>query len=244
MITVDFDSIKINDGDYLLDLGCGEGRHVITAYCHYNIFSIGVDLCFKDLVTASNRFENFKQDDNNKRFSLINSNGLSLPFDDNSFDIIICSEVLEHIHNYHGILQEVERLLVPGGYFVVSVPRAWPEKICWLLSREYHEVEGGHIRIFNSNKLKEDIESYGFNYFLHHWSHALHSPYWWLKCLFWEKKESRIIDIYHKFLIWDLVRRPFITRFLEKILNPIMGKSIVLYFKNKLVNKNSKDHKK
>ena len=52
-----FEAISIKDGDYLLDLGCGEGRHAITAYCHYNISSIGVDLCFRDLVTASNRFK-------------------------------------------------------------------------------------------------------------------------------------------------------------------------------------------
>lgn len=241
MITVNFESISINDGDYLLDLGCGEGRHAITAYCHYNIFSVGVDLSLKDLSTASDRFKNFNQNKKNKKLSLVNSNGLSLPFNDNSFDIIICSEVLEHIHDYHGVLREVERLLVPGGSFVVSVPRAWPEKICWVLSREYHEVEGGHIRIFNSKKLRKDIECYGFKFFLHHWAHALHSPYWWLKCIFWSKKNSRIVSLYHKFLIWDLINKPFITRFLEKILNPFMGKSIVFYFKKNILVDDIKD---
>ena len=236
MITINFEAISIKDGDYLLDLGCGEGRHAITAYCHYNISSIGVDLCFRDLVTASDRFKIFDQNNNNKNLSLINSNGLSLPFSDNSFDIIICSEVLEHIDDYRGIINEVERLLVPGGTFIVSVPRAWPEKICWLLSREYHEVDGGHIRIFNSQKLKKDIEYFGFKCWLRHWAHALHSPYWWLKCLFWKKQNSRIVNLYHKFLIWDLFHKPFITRFLEKILNPLMGKSVVFYFqKNVLI---------
>tara|TARA_B100002019_G_scaffold39933_1_gene33473 strand:- start:789 stop:1517 length:729 start_codon:yes stop_codon:yes gene_type:complete len=237
LITVNFESIPIKDHDYLLDLGCGEGRHTITAYCYHNISSIGVDLCFKDLVIAADRFKSFNQNKKSKNLSFVNSDGLSLPFRDNSFDIIICSEVLEHIHDYRGIINEVSRLLVPGGTFVVSVPRAWPEKICWLLSREYHEVDGGHIRIFNSKKLKKDIECFGFKCWLRHWAHALHSPYWWLKCLFWKKQNSRIVNLYHKFLIWDLFRKPFITRILEKILNPVMGKSVVFYFqKNEFIN--------
>ncbi|HCH21242.1 MAG TPA: SAM-dependent methyltransferase, partial [Cellvibrionales bacterium] len=49
MQTVDFKHIELSDGDKLLDLGCGEGRHVIAAYLEKNIQAVGVDLGFNDL---------------------------------------------------------------------------------------------------------------------------------------------------------------------------------------------------
>ncbi len=232
MQTVDFQHISLSDGDKLLDLGCGEGRHVIAAYLEKNIQAIGVDLGFNDLKTTANKFGDFYQAENpEKSFGLSVANALLLPFADNTFDVIICSEVLEHIPDYESVLTEVERILVPGGTFIASVPRAWPERICWHFSSAYHEVEGGHLRIFNAAHLRAQIEQRGFSYYHRHWAHALHAPFWWLKCIFWNSQEqSRLIKLYHKLLVWDLMQRPWLTRTLETLLNPIMGKSIVMYF--------------
>ena len=58
-------------------------------------------------------------------------------------------------------------------------------------------------------------------------------PYWWLKCMFWtedEKDDVWIVQKYRKFLEWDLMQNPWITRILEKCLNPVLGKSIVMYY--------------
>ena len=159
------------------------------------------------------------------------ANALSLPFADNTFDVVICSEVLEHIPDYQSALGEIERVLAPGGTFVASVPRAWPERICWAFSSAYHQVEGGHLRIFNAVSLRNEIEQRGFNYNRRHWAHALHAPFWWLKCMFWERQEqSKLIALYHRLLVWDLMEQPWLTRTLEKLLNPLMGKSVVMYF--------------
>ena len=68
-----------------------------------------------------------------------------------------------------------------------------------------------------------------------HWAHGLHSPYWWLQCLFWEKRDnSSLIKLYHKFLVWDLMKKPIFTRALEFVLQPFIGKSLVMYFKKPL----------
>ena len=76
--------------------------------------------------------------------------------------------MLEHIPDYEGVLKEVDRILKPGGLFCASVPRAWPERICWAFSHEYHEVEGGHIRIFNASKLRKQIEETGLRFYHRH----------------------------------------------------------------------------
>lgn len=233
MQTVDFNCLPLTAGDTVLDLGCGEGRHAIAAYMQGDITSIGVDLCMADLLTAQQRFASFHEPDNRARhFALANANALQLPFADNTFDTVICSEVLEHLPDYEAALQEIERVLKPGGMFCASVPRTWPERICWSLSDAYHEVEGGHVRIFKARKLTAQIEALGFRRFHMHWAHALHSPFWWLKCLFWEARDDNwLIKQYHRLLVWDLMHKPAVTRLLEQALNPIMGKSVVIYFR-------------
>lgn len=233
MQTVDFSHFPLTAGDVVLDLGCGEGRHVISAYVEAQVHSIGVDLSLDDLRTTQEKFRDFAEPDNDsKSFGLSSANALELPFADNTFDKVICSEVLEHIPDYRGALQEVERVLKPGGLFCASVPRRWPEKICWALSEEYHNTPGGHIRIFRGSELRRDIEQLGFQRYHRHWAHALHAPFWWLKCLFWDKQdENWLVKQYHRLLVWDLMEQPALTRVSEKLMNPVMGKSVVMYFR-------------
>lgn len=236
MLTVDFKYMQLQRGDIVLDLGCGEGRHVISVYLEEDVQAVGVDLSVKDLKASKEKFTAFAQPENTeKSFGLSAANALQLPFADNTFDKIICSEVLEHIPDYEAALGEISRVLKPGGLFCASVPRAWPEKICWFFSEAYHNVEGGHLRIFEARQLNEQIESMGFKAFHHHWAHALHSPFWWMKCIAWKNQDNNwLIKQYHRFLVWDLMDKPAFTRTLEKLLDPIMGKSVVMYFRKEI----------
>jgi len=234
MLTIDFEKFGLTDGDRILDLGCGVGRHVITAYTLKNVQAVGVDLRHADLLTARERFDQEFMEPGNtaKSFLLSVGNALSLPFADNCFDRIICSEVLEHIPDYRAVLKEVKRVLKPGGILAASVPRFFPEWVCWKLSEDYHNEDGGHIRIFREDELRRAVEMEGFTCVGKHGAHALHVPYWWLQCLFWSKRESsKIIKAYNRLLVWDLIKKPRITRMIDKLLNPVLGKSVVMYFK-------------
>lgn len=235
MLTADLRYLNIAPGHRVLDLGCGEGRHTVGVNYHLPLAEVvGVDLCFNDVQTAKDKHLAFcSKPCEPLNFIYVNANGFSLPFADHSFDHIICSEVLEHIDEYQKILVEIYRLLKPAGRLCISVPRAWPEAICWKLSAAYHQVEGGHVRIFNARELKHSIQNLSFQYRGRHWAHALHAPYWWLRCLFWQEQEEdqhKLVKIYHRFLVWDMIKKPLLTKVLEKILNPIMGKSTVMYF--------------
>ncbi len=230
--TIDFAQFPLANGDRVLDLGCGEGRHSILAYLDAQVTVVALDLGHGDLITTKERFREFVDPQDSKRsLSPIQGSGLSLPFENATFDKIVCSEVLEHIPDYHAVLDEIRRVLKPNGKIAISVPRFFPEWVCWMLSNEYHETPGGHIRIFRSSELKRAVERLDFRLRKRHWAHSLHVPFWWLRCLFWRHgPDYGPVRAYHRLLVWDLMQAPLITRWLDRIANPLIGKSIVMYF--------------
>jgi SAM-dependent methyltransferase len=231
MLTVDFSWFPLSAGDRVLDVGCGEGRHSLAAYLRPGVSVVGVDLSGEDLAIARGRIDDMAPFDPQGYVRFLQGDATRLPFPDDAFDRVICSEVLEHIPNFIGVLEELYRVLKPGGRLCVSVPRAWPEKICWWLSSDYHNTPGGHIRIFSRRFLEREITRQGLNTYHRHGAHALHVPYWWLRCLLWRRGEkSLIVAAYHRVLVWDLMKQPALTRWFDRLCNPWMGKSTVLYF--------------
>lgn len=234
LCTLDFDRLQLRPGERVLDVGCGEGRHVLSARLGHPVHAVGLDLSADDLATASARAGEFAdQAPSGGSLRFLQGSALDLPFADDSFDVVICSEVLEHIFDHRRVLAEIARVLRPGGRFVASVPRSWPERLCWLLSDAYHEAPGGHIRIFDAAALRRTIEAAGFRSTGRHWAHALHVPYWWLRCAAGSDaaaEASTPVRLWHRLLVRDLMRAPRFTRVLERLLNPLLGKSVVLYF--------------
>ena len=233
MQTIRFDKLQLDSGNSVLDMGCGEGRHTIGLFIDRQINAFGFDLSIKDLNIARSRLNDFPVKPNNKSACIFGvSNINQMPFSDGAYDSVICSEVLEHVPSPEESIKELIRVLKPGGILALSVPRFFPEWICWQLSEGYQQMPGGHVRIFKHKTLKQLATNEGMSYQGFHWAHGLHSPYWWLQCLFWNNRDnSFLIKLYHKFLVWDLMKKPIFTRVLEFILQPLIGKSLVMYFK-------------
>ena len=234
MLTFDFNRININPEGTMLDLGCGEGRHIFGVMEKFpDLKCIGLDPHIESLDKA---FEGLKflESISNTKTSFLSGSAYSLPFCDDSFDLVVCSEVLEHLHDYKYAIKEINRVLKPGGQFLASVPAEFPEKICWLLSEAYQNQPGGHLRIFKKNELIKEIVEHNFSFESSQRFHSLHSAYWWLRCLFWKSQESNIIiKGYKKILERHILKKPFFLDSIDKFFNPILGKSIAFYFVKK-----------
>ena len=233
MLTIDFNRLNLGPGTRILDIGGGEGRHTIKACQQKDTLCVGADFGFENLLTTKKKiaFHRAIADLSCRSTDLSCMDVTCLPFKDNSFDTVICSEVLEHIPDHKTALSELVRILKPGKILAISVPRFWPEKICWLLSDDYFNANMGHVRIYKKLSLIDLVESFGLTCFFSHHAHSIHSPFWWLKCLVGPNRtDSKLVNLYHRLLVWDLMKRPRLTAFIDKLLNPVLGKSLVLYF--------------
>ena len=232
MLTFNFKKLTLeNPNGLMLDLGCGEGRHIFGAMEEFpDLQCVGLDPHIESLTKAFEGLD-FLESISNKKTNFLSGSAYSLPFPDNSFDLVVCSEVLEHLHEYKDAIAEISRVLKTGGSFLASVPAELPEKICWALSKDYQNQPGGHLRIFNKKSLIEDISQNDLQFEYSERFHSIHSAYWWLRCLFWKTQDSNIlIKLYKKVLERHILKKPILLDQIDKIFNPVLGKSIALYF--------------
>lgn len=233
MLTVDFDRLGIGPSTRVIDVGCGAGRHTFEAY-RRGADVIAFDQDAAELENVDTLLRAMAQAGEAPPWATaqtVTGDARTLPYPDNTFDCVIASEILEHIRDDDTAIAELIRVLKVGGTLVVTVPRWLPERVCWLLSEEYHSNEGGHVRIYRASRLRAKIAAGGIELTHRHHAHALHSPFWWLKCAVGvSRPDHPLVQAYHEMLVWDLMRRPAITRLAESMLNPVVGKSVVLYF--------------
>ena len=234
MLTLRFENLDLKPGDLILDAGAGFGRHAFEA-ARRGARVVALDYAADEVVTTRNTFAAMAAagEITPDRFvSGLRGDATRLPFADNTFDCVVTSEVLEHIQADTAAIAELFRVLKPGGVLGATVPTWWPEKINWMLSDEYHAPKsvGGHVRIYSATELKAKLRSAGFQIEGQHHAHALHSPYWWLRCAVGPKNENhRAVAAYRRLLEWDIIRRPRSMQIAERVLSPILGKSYVVY---------------
>jgi SAM-dependent methyltransferase len=216
----------------VLDLGCGGGRHAFETYRRgADVVAFDTDqteLANVGAIVAA--MDEAGEAPAAARARAVLGDATAMPFSDGAFDRVIAAEVLEHVPGDQRALSEIARVLRPGGLLAVTVPAWLPERICWRLSEDYHNVPGGHVRIYTRPELETKLRRAGLTVGGHHHAHGLHSPYWWLKCAVGVRDDDHpLAQAYHRLLVWDITKRPALTRLAEQALNPLIGKSLVVY---------------
>ncbi len=160
---------------------------------------------------------------------MLQGDAFALPFRDASFDKVICSEVMEHVHDYRAAARELARVTRPRGLVAVTIPTAISENLYLRLGDDYFESPGGHIRIFRPRDLARGLAEAGLATVGVGFAHALHTPYGALRSIAGLPRadESRLVRAYRRFLIRATVS-PAIAR-LERVLDYCFPKSLILY---------------
>jgi SAM-dependent methyltransferase len=234
VLTIRFDRLGVRPGDLVLDAGAGFGRHAFElARLGANV--VALDYAADEVITTRGTFGAMVEAGEipvERYVAALQGDATRLPFDDASFDRVITSEVLEHIQDDVAAISELVRVLRPGGTFACTVPTWFPEKINWMLSDEYHAPKsvGGHVRIYTETELRAKLRTAGLEVAGSHHAHALHSPYWWLKCAVGPRNDDHpLVQRYRRLLEWEITEQPGALKVVERVLAPVLGKSLIVY---------------
>jgi len=147
-----FSMIKTKHGD-ALDLGCGTGNYTLELYKR-GFQVVGVDISRRMLKIAQKKLPNVK---------FIKANAYSLPFEDNTFDLVLSVTMLEFIHEPEKVLSEVYRVLKPGGEAVMGTMNG---KSMWFIFKRmkslFVETAYRYARFYTPKELENLMKNAGF----------------------------------------------------------------------------------
>jgi Methylase involved in ubiquinone/menaquinone biosynthesis len=228
--TFNFNLLNLKKIKKVIDVGCGNGRHLKSLGFRLTDSEIvGIDQSAPEITKLNEEFsDSICKNGNTYRFITGDIREMEIP--DNSQDLVVCSEVLEHVPNFEAVLKECYRILKPGSVMLISVPAYFPESLCWKYSKKYMQTPGGHIRIFKKNFLKERFEALNLKVFKQHREHALHSIYWILRARN-NMEENDFLKSFHNLLVKQMFGQAKLSLALEKLLNPLFGKSECFYLR-------------
>lgn len=140
----------------VLDCGCGDGYLAVLTKPKVKQV-VGLDF-------SVNRLKNFTQKALKNKIYRIAGDSCQLPIKNESFDVILVSELLEHVAEDEKMLQEIHSSLKEGGQLILSVP--YKEMINTVICPKCHHefYRHGHLRSYDKPKLKQQLKKVGFQY--------------------------------------------------------------------------------
>ncbi|MBN1533067.1 MAG: class I SAM-dependent methyltransferase [Spirochaetes bacterium] len=229
MLTVDFDRLGVRENDLVLDAGCGFGRHSLE-YLRRGACVFSMDMDWESLLkTRYVLAELGLQTGRDSRGFVVHSgDALNLPFRDETFDRIICAEVMEHVSDDYRACSELTRVLKKNGRIAITVPTFFSEVIYDCLTFEYFATPGGHVRKYLPKTLVKIMRQNGLEIYGIGFKHAFHTIWWMIRCVVGlHNCDHPITRGYHRFLHLGLYSN--LMRRLERFSNYFFPKSIVVY---------------
>jgi ubiquinone/menaquinone biosynthesis C-methylase UbiE len=145
---------QVRAGDRALDLGSGAGDFT-AALVQAGAAAVGVDVAQAALERARARHPTLD-------FRLVPIDG-PLPFEDNSFELVWASEVIEHVADTAQWLSEVRRVLAPGGRLLVTTPSHGRLRVAISGVARFSEPLGDHLHLYTKGSLQTLLEEFGFS---------------------------------------------------------------------------------
>ena len=144
---------EVRPGERVLDLGCGAGGF-LAVLRDAGAEPVGVDI-------AEAAVERARTNVPGADVRLLEGDGV-IPAGHGEFELVWCSEVLEHIPDVAEALYEVRRVLKPGGRLLLTVPHDEPVRGRCCASSEHFDPLGQHVRFFTRRSLARTLEATGF----------------------------------------------------------------------------------
>ena len=139
--------------DRVLDLGCGAGRFSALAAAS-GASTTGVDV-------AETALERARAAHPDLDFRLVPFDG-PLPLEDNSFDLVWASEVIEHVADTAAWLSEVRRVLAPRGRLLITTPAHGRLRLLLHGIERYSDPQGDHLHLYTARSLRGLLGEFGF----------------------------------------------------------------------------------
>jgi SAM-dependent methyltransferase len=144
---------EVRPGDRVLDLGSGAGEFT-AVLAQAGAEPVGVEVAEAALARA--RSSNPQLD-----FRLAPIDG-PLPLEDNAFDVVWSSEVIEHVADTARWLSEVRRVLAPGGRLLLSTPSHGRLRVALGGVERFSDPLGDHLHLYTRDSLRALLEAFGF----------------------------------------------------------------------------------
>jgi len=228
---INFDLLNLKLESKILDLGCGRGSILIPLW-KKGFYAVGVDIntAYLNEILNSPNLPDEKL--------IIHSPGENLPFEPNTFDIIICREVLEHVSNPELILKEIYRVLKPNSYLCLTIPYYKTERLLNSLNPNWLSISG-HKNVFSIRTLRDLLQEAGFSIVCITRERFFYTYFWFFHCIFRTPHDGtgRPLKNYRltKFLffLWNQLVRIKVSRYIVKLGNFLLPKSIYIYCQKK-----------
>jgi 2-polyprenyl-3-methyl-5-hydroxy-6-metoxy-1,4-benzoquinol methylase len=168
-----YPGIKIESHQTIIDIGCGDGRAI--KFCSQR----KAHVIFMDLnETKIKRLEKELNNTNAGKVDGIVGDCTAIDIKDNTGDIIICTEVLEHVDDPVKVMTELARIGKPDAIYILTVPDPAGEALMKVTAPPIYFKKPNHIRIFE----REEFRSLATNAGLKITEQSYHGAYW---CIFW-----------------------------------------------------------
>lgn len=175
---IDPEKLDLTPASRLLDVGSGTGRHILELTRYEGTF-VGLDMAREDLRSMGYLLELTKRERPvPAAVHMVQGDGERLPFEDDLFDQVLCTETLEHVPDDRAILRELVRVLRPNGVLAISVPDEYSERLLWRVSPRYKSAPGGHVRIYRRKEIRQLLRENGAEPFAVQFRHSLESVRW------------------------------------------------------------------